>query len=254
MSLHFSGGGWIAMSSFGHQTYTRKWANALGDDTLLLSIDYRLAPEYVYPCALDDCWQTYLWTLYFARFYLHVDPQRVVLTGDSAGGNMALGVCMRAMRLGVRLPDALLLSYPAMNLDFSTTFTPSLINSLSDTIAPVTFLRMVIGSYLQHEGVDPTRDPYLSPGVADDSFFARLPERFTIICGSRDTLRDECVKFMNRLVRVRRKQRPDPYPRMLIYNGFSHGFLNYDIKFAGVSQVAQVNQHCADILKEYLNK
>lgn len=50
------GGGWISTSSFFHQNYTRKWANFLGDDTLLISIDYRLAPEYTYPFALDDCW------------------------------------------------------------------------------------------------------------------------------------------------------------------------------------------------------
>ena len=61
---------------------------------------------------------------------------------------MGLGICLRAMKLGVRLPDGLLLSYPAFNLDFSTTFTPSLLNSLNDIIAPASILRLVIAAYL----------------------------------------------------------------------------------------------------------
>lgn len=54
--IHFHGGGFVAMSSFSHQTYTRKWANHLGEDTVVFSVDYRLAPQHAYPAALDDCW------------------------------------------------------------------------------------------------------------------------------------------------------------------------------------------------------
>jgi hormone-sensitive lipase len=50
----------------------------------------------------------------------------VIIAGDSAGGNMGLGICLRALRTGVPLPDGLLLSYPALNLDLGA-FTPSLL-------------------------------------------------------------------------------------------------------------------------------
>ena len=59
--IHIHGGGFIAMSSRSHQTYTRKWANQL--KIPIFSIDYRLAPEFAYPAAIDDCWQAYNWIL-----------------------------------------------------------------------------------------------------------------------------------------------------------------------------------------------
>jgi hormone-sensitive lipase len=59
--IHIHGGGFIAMSSRSHQNYTRKWANQL--KIPIFSIDYRLAPEFTYPAAVDDCWQAYNWIL-----------------------------------------------------------------------------------------------------------------------------------------------------------------------------------------------
>lgn len=59
--IHIHGGGFISMSSRSHQTYTRKWANQL--KIPIFSIDYRLAPEFAYPAAVDDCWQAYNWIL-----------------------------------------------------------------------------------------------------------------------------------------------------------------------------------------------
>ena len=57
--LHFHGGGFIAMSSASHQNYTRKWAKATGCP--VFSVDYRLSPKFVFPDALNDCWQVYFW-------------------------------------------------------------------------------------------------------------------------------------------------------------------------------------------------
>ena len=53
--IHVHGGGFISMSSFSHQVYTRPWANC-ADNMALFSIDYRLAPEARFPKALDDVW------------------------------------------------------------------------------------------------------------------------------------------------------------------------------------------------------
>lgn len=59
--LHIHGGGFVTMSSSSHQTYTRRWANLVKKP--LFSLDYRLAPKYPYPAALDDCWQVYNWLI-----------------------------------------------------------------------------------------------------------------------------------------------------------------------------------------------
>jgi hormone-sensitive lipase len=58
--VHIHGGGFIAMNSASHQTYTRKWARFLGD-VPIFSIDYRKAPQHPFPAALDDCFSVYMW-------------------------------------------------------------------------------------------------------------------------------------------------------------------------------------------------
>ena len=66
--LHIHGGGFVCQNTFLHQTYIRTWANNLG--VPFFSIDYRKAPEHPYPCAIDDCYQTYMWlATYFDQVY-----------------------------------------------------------------------------------------------------------------------------------------------------------------------------------------
>ena len=60
--VHIHGGGFVAMSSAGHQSYLRKWAKMV-PDAIVMSIDYRLAPTAVYPASLDDVWQGYYWII-----------------------------------------------------------------------------------------------------------------------------------------------------------------------------------------------
>ena len=87
--IQIHGGGFVAMSSRTHQTYTRKWVNNL--KVPMFCIDYRKAPEFPYPNALDDCWQAYNWIINYVRVFFNVDPKRIVLVGDSAGGNLIVG-------------------------------------------------------------------------------------------------------------------------------------------------------------------
>ena len=103
------------MSSRSHQTYTRKWANAL--KVPIFSIDYRMAPDHPYPAGLDDCWQAYMFILTFIEKYYNVVPNKVVLVGDSAGGNLVAALTIQAIKAGVRVPDGILLAYPALSLD-----------------------------------------------------------------------------------------------------------------------------------------
>ena len=63
--FHIHGGGFISMSSFIHQTYTRTWANNL--KIPIVSVDYGKAPEHPFPEGLQDCLEAYLWTLHCMR-------------------------------------------------------------------------------------------------------------------------------------------------------------------------------------------
>jgi hormone-sensitive lipase len=108
--IHIHGGGFVAMSSTSHECYLRKWCNKL--EVPVLSIDYRLSPECVYPGALDDVWQAYNWILENAQDELQIDLKKIILVGDSAGGNLVLSLCYLLIMHNIRLPDAVFLAYP----------------------------------------------------------------------------------------------------------------------------------------------
>ncbi|CAD8107291.1 unnamed protein product [Paramecium sonneborni] len=244
--LHIHGGGWVAMSSFSHQSYTRKWANYLGEDTIIFSIDYRLAPEYRYPYALEDVWQLYLWIINFSQYYLNITIEQIILAGDSAGGNMALGVCFRAIKYGIRIPDGLFMAYPAVNLDL-TKFNPYLLQGLIDQVAPATVLKLALHEYLKDTNGMPNVDPYLSPLIADDQFLQKLP-KMTIMCGQLDSLTGDTIKFVNRLRKLDKKF------RMLIYNGINHGFLNFEVPIFAVPAIKPLIESSCDLLKQLFNQ
>lgn len=108
--IHIHGGGFIAMSPSSHENYLRKWVNAL--EVPLISIDYRLAPENPYPKALDDVYQAYMWAIKYAEDVLQIKVDKIILAGDSAGGNLVLALNYLLILKNKRQPTALFLAYP----------------------------------------------------------------------------------------------------------------------------------------------
>jgi len=76
------------------------------------SVDYRKAPKDPYPNALDDVWQAYLWITNYAENVLGIKNQKVILAGDSSGGNLAIAVTLRIIKAGLKPPQGLLMVYP----------------------------------------------------------------------------------------------------------------------------------------------
>jgi acetyl esterase/lipase len=100
----FHGGAWMFGDLDTSEAVVRSLANAA--HCAVLSVDYRLAPEHVYPSALDDCWSATTWALD------HFD--RVGVGGDSSGGNLAAAMALRARDESVRLAAQLLI-YPVLD-------------------------------------------------------------------------------------------------------------------------------------------
>jgi len=88
--VHIHGGGFVSMSSATHRVYVNRWVKEL--NAIHFSIDYRLAPKNMYPDGLDDVWQAYLWIINYAETILGIKKQKILITGDSAGGNLAVGI------------------------------------------------------------------------------------------------------------------------------------------------------------------
>lgn len=153
--LYFHGGGFCLGSLRSHKGMAATFAKAADAEGVLL--DYRLAPEHPYPAALDDCVEAYRRLLDEGR-----NPNGIVLAGDSAGGALALGVCLRAREAGMALPLAVVMISPWTDLTLSgqsmTTRAeadPTLVKARLDD-----FARMYLA------GADP-RDPMASPALAD---------------------------------------------------------------------------------------
>ena len=84
--VHYHGGGWVIMGLDTHDGLCRQLANGVG--AVVVSVDYRLAPEHPYPAAAEDCYAALCWVHDHAGA-IGVDPARLAVIGDSAGGNLA---------------------------------------------------------------------------------------------------------------------------------------------------------------------
>ena len=111
--LYFHGGGWVVGSLEGYETSCRRLA--LRADAVVVSVDYRLAPEHPFPAAVHDAWDATTWCIAHAAD-LGIDVQRVVVAGDSAGGTLAAVVAQQARDEGAPRIALQVLIYPATDL------------------------------------------------------------------------------------------------------------------------------------------
>ena len=107
--LHLHGGGYISGSAFGYRPLAGALAAATG--TTVLLPDYRLAPEHPFPAALDDTFRAYRWLLDQG-----VDPGDLTVSGDSAGGGLAVALMVKLKQEGLPQPGRAVLLCPAMNV------------------------------------------------------------------------------------------------------------------------------------------
>ncbi len=115
--LWFHGGGWVAGSLDTHEAGCRQLANEAG--CIVVSVDYRLAPEHKFPAAADDCYAATCWVAANAAA-IGADPARLAVGGDSAGGNLAGAVCLMARDRGGPPLGFQLLVYPITDYSYDT--------------------------------------------------------------------------------------------------------------------------------------
>lgn len=140
--FHCHGGGFVAQSSKSHELYLRDWAVAL--DVPILSVDYSLAPEAPFPRALEEVFFAYCWMLKNAES-LGTTAQRIVVAGDSAGANLSIGVVLKCIEMGIRIPDGMFLAYCPTLINFVPS--PARLLCLMDPLLPFGFMMRCLRAY-----------------------------------------------------------------------------------------------------------
>lgn len=181
--LHCHGGGYSTGSSLYARTLTSKLASSTGME--VLSFDYRLAPEHPYPAAIEDAlkvWDYLMRVGYGAR--------DVIVTGDSAGGNLALALTLKLKEQGRFLPRGLVLMSPWTDL---TSSGESIVEKKDmDPVLEAAYLERMVSAYAKNEDL---KDPYISPLFGD---FTGFPPTYLQV-GENEILLSDATRLAERL-------------------------------------------------------
>ena len=204
--LHFHGGGHVMGVSEMNQPELMHWAAELG--SLVLSVDYRLAPETPFPGPMDDAYAALRW-LNEAASELGIDPSRIAVAGVSAGGAMAACLCLMSrdraeFSIAFQLLEAPRLDEMVQLQDGDNPYTGEFIWTREAS-------RFCWNAYLGSG----KSTPYATAARADD--LSDLPPAF-ISVGALDLFVDECLEFTARLIRS------GVPAELIVYPGCFHGF------------------------------
>jgi acetyl esterase len=201
---------------------------------IVVAVDYRLAPEHPFPAAVDDCYAALEWVARNAA-ELGGDARRIALTGDSAGGNLAIVIALLAHQRGGPKVARLVPVYPSVDMRPIDGIYPSRAEFGGGgyflSAKDVDWIR---GMYLRNDRdfEDPRVSPILSPDLGS------LPPTFLVVAGC-DLLRDEAKDLADRM------RRAGATVRYRCFEGTIHGFLS----FAGVLGIGRqaLDEICADL-------
>lgn len=186
--VYYHGGGFMLKSSAINHQIVKEYAAKV--PCKVVYVDYRLAPDYPFPIPVEDCFATYKWVLENIN-ELKIHPDKIMLGGDSAGGNLAIVVSMMARDRKIRIPDCTMLIYPSTDRRMMT----DSMKKYTDTpVWDANLTKMMWDSYLGEQ--QPQHIEYASPIEASD--FELFPTTYMEVAEF-DALHDEGVFFYERL-------------------------------------------------------
>lgn len=221
--LFYHGGGWVTESV---ENYNRVCARMAQDTAhIVVSVEYRLAPEHKFPTALNDCYAAAK-ALYTNRFILNTDPDKITIMGDSAGGNLAAAVCLMAKDKGEFMPRRQILIYPALNNCYTE---ESPYRSVQENGKDYLLTAGKMEDYLTLYQRNPQdrQNPYFAPILAQD--LSGMPETL-ILTAELDPLRDEGEAYGERL------KTAGNYVEVHRIEEAFHGFFALGIRFFHVQE------------------
>lgn len=217
--LHLTGGGFFAHIHTTDLPYLLDWSAATG--AVVICPEYALLPEHTFPVALHQIEEVYQALVSDeAVSVLGFETSRIVVTGESAGGNLAASLCvmlcmdraetpakvpdvndsvgleLEPTSSSARLPDALMLSCPVLNL--SLEMSHSRVIGTEDPVLPSGLISAISDAYLPKRLGVSKKDPLASPFYASDAILRQFPPTL-LFASSNDPLLDDSVVFNQRL-------------------------------------------------------
>lgn len=219
--LFAHGGGWTRGNLQTHDYLCRKMVNMLKIN--VLAVDYRLAPEHIFPTPLNDIVSVYSWC---CEKY-----DKIYISGDSAGGNLCAALCIKISEQQLRKPDAMILFYPALGNDFNT----NSYKLYGDIIAlakvsVINFLSQYSGEEYNSENF--VNNKLITPNLETD--MSVFPRTFVVSAGC-DVLLTEQLDFAEKM------RKSGNECQQIVLDGAIHGFAMYGKEF---------DQYNTDILKQ----
>lgn len=187
--VYFHGGGWVLCDLDTHEPVCRAIARRAG--AVVIAVDYPLSPEQKFPAAVDDCYAALQWIAANAGRW-RIDPRRIAVGGDSAGGNLSTVMCLKTRAQGGAPLALQALVYPVTNL--ASFDTPSYSEFAVDHHLTRTEMEWFRHLYLAR--AEDALSPYASPLLAPD--LSGLPPA-VVITAECDPLRDEGEAYARRL-------------------------------------------------------
>ncbi|WP_229720093.1 alpha/beta hydrolase [Oceanobacillus neutriphilus] len=206
--VFFHGGGFVTGNLETHDYICRAITNRA--ECVVVSVDYRLAPEHQFPAAVEDCYAATQWISQHAT-ELNIDPSRIAVGGDSSGGNLATVVSYQAKQKGSPKLICQMLLYPLTQFSFDTV-------SRRENGKGYVLTKKALKYYRKHylKTLEEAKNPFASPLLIDD--VSNLPPAI-IVTAEYDPLRDEGEAYGKRL-----KEAGVPVT-LTRYNGVIHGFV-----------------------------
>jgi acetyl esterase len=224
--VFFHGGGWVICDLDSHDGTCRRMANAVG--AVVVSIDYRLAPEHKHPAAVEDAYAATRWVAEHAG-ELGIDPDRLAIAGDSAGGHLTAVVAQMARDRGAPPLAFQLMVYPVIDSTSGRNDRPSRSENATGYFLTLDAMEWYREQYLPDDASG--EDASASPHVADS--LAGLPPA-CVITAEMDLLRDEGEHYARLLEQ-------SGVPVMLYRaDGMFHGFFGMEAVLDGAKAAQQV--------------
>ncbi|WP_099204904.1 alpha/beta hydrolase [Scatolibacter rhodanostii] len=190
--LFFHGGGWVSGNVDSYNRVCIMLARQL--NCRVAAVDYRLAPEHPFPAGLTDCYAVSRYFYQNAEFLFGVSSEKLILMGDSAGGNLAAAISLKARDSGEFTPVSQILLYPALYNDYTVTSPfESVHRNGKDYILTAERIQEYIELYA---GTGDRTQPYFAPLLAED--FSCQPKTL-VITAEFDPLCDEGEMYADKL-------------------------------------------------------